>query len=151
MKGWRSAFVSAVMVLLTIAAVVLVFPYGALTFRPRPDGPAQPAFAAFVALSPTEEAAAMKAAKSSWNAGAGAVRRMRAELFVSELPRGRDEPALEIADRAHSQTLPPLSPGLQPFMPSQAAPPPAKIEPDKADLKDESASAFSREELLRMN
>ena len=151
MKGWRSAFVSAAMVFLTVAAVALVFPYDALFFRLRPVRPARPAFAALVTLSQAEESAAMKAAKSSWNAEADAVRRMRAELFVSELPKGRDEPALKIADRVPRQTPPPVSPGLLPFMPSRAAPPPAKIEPDKADLKGEPAPAFTREELLRLN
>ncbi len=151
MKGFRSALVSAVMVSLTVAAVALAFPYGALTFRPRPAKAAQPAFAAFVTLSPAEEAAAMKAAKSSWNAEAGAVRYMRAELFVSELPKGRDEPALEISDRVSRQTPSPISPGLSPFMPSQAAPPPRMIKAEKSGDKDVPLQVFGREELLRMN
>ena len=151
MKGLRSALVSAVMVSLTVAAVALSFPYCALKFRPRPDKAAQPAFAAFVTLSPAEEAAAMKAAKSSWNAEAGAVRHLRAELFVSELPKGRDEPALDIADRASRQTPSPIPPGLSPFLPSQAAPPPKMIEADKPGRKDGPSPAFGREELLRMN
>ena len=151
MRGFRSIIVSFSATLLAVAAVALVYPYDALSFKPRKDNGAESAFAAFVTLSPAEKAAAMKAAKSSWNADSGAVRRMRAELFVGELPTGRDDPALEIYDRVLRRDPPVVEPGLSPFMPTRAAPPPKTISPDEGDLKDKPAAAFSRDELLKMN
>ena len=151
MKGFRSIFVSFLATLLAIAAVALVYPYDAMSFRPQKDKDAKAVFAAFVTLSPAEKAAAMKAAKSSWNTESGVVRRMRAELFVSELPAGKDDPALEVYDRMSRHMPSIVEPGVSPFMPTRAAPPPKTISPEKGDQKDESTMVFSREELLKMN
>ena len=151
MRAIRSVVVSVAMVLLSVASVAVVLPYGATTFAPRADCAAHRAFAAFVTLSPAEESAAMKAAKSSWNVDVGAVRHMRAELFVRELPKGRDEPALGLADRMSRREPATMSPGLSPFLPSLAAPPPERIAPDAQGAKDDAEPTFARDELLKMD
>ena len=143
---------SAAVVFATVGAVAVVFPFDAMSFRPRPAKEAHTAFAAFVSLTPAEEAAAMKVAKSSWNAESGGVRHLRAELFSNELPEAESEPALGILDRLARQAPEPVAPGLSPYLPSQAAPPATAIPAEKAaDDEGESSPAFSREELLKID
>ena len=143
---------SAAIVLATIGAVAASFPFDAISFRPRPSKSSRAAFAAFVSLTPAEEAAAMKAAKGAWNAESGGVRHLRAELFSNELPEAESEPALGLPDRLARQAPEPVSPGLSPYLPSQAAPSAKAIPAEKAaDEGGESSPAFSREELLRID
>ena len=152
MRGFRGDFLSAAIVFATVGAVAVAFPFDAMSFRPRPVKTARDAFAAFVSLTPAEEAAAMKAAKSSWNAESGGVRHLRAELFSNELPEAESEPALGLQDRLARQAPEPVAPGLSPYLPSQAAPPAKAIPAEKAaDEGGEASPAFSREELLRID
>ena len=152
MRGFRGDFLSAAIVLATVGALAAAFPFDAMSFRPRPSEGTRGAFAAFVSLTPAEEAAAMKAAKSAWNAESGGVRHLRAELFSNELPEAESEPALGLLDRLARQTPEPIPPGLSPYLPSQAAPPAKAIPAEKAaDEGGEAAPAFSREELLRID
>ena len=152
MRGFRGDFLSAAIVIATVGAVAASFPFDAISFHPRPTKGSRAAFAAFVSLTPAEEAAAMKAAKSSWNAESGGVRHLRAELFSNELPEAESEPALGVLDRLARQTPEPVAPGLSPYLPSQSAPPAKAIPAEKAsDEGGESAPAFSREELLRID
>jgi len=151
-RGFRGDFVSAAIVLATVGAVAASFPFDAISFRPRPSKESRAAFAAFVSLTPAEEAAAMKAAKSAWNAESGGVRHLRAELFSNELPEAENEPALGLLDRLARQAPEHVAPGLSPYLPSQAAPPAKAIPAEKsADEGGESYPAFSREELLRID
>ena len=149
MRGVRREMLSVAVVIAAVGAVAIAFPYDAVFFRPSPRS-ARPVFAAFVSLKEGEEVAAMKAAKSSWNAEAGGVRRLRAELFMAEIPEAGNEPSLELADRFASVSPPPVAPGLSPYQPSLAAPPPKAIPAEKADEKEE-APAFSREEMLKID
>ena len=152
MRGFRGDFMSAAIVIATVGAVAVAFPFDAMSFRPRSARESRAAFAAFVSLTPAEEAAAMKAAKSAWNAESGGVRHLRAELFSNELPEAESEPALGILDRLSRQNPEPISPGLSPYLPSQAAPPAKAIPAEKAaDEGGEAAPTFSREELLRID
>ena len=150
MRGVRRELLSVAVVLAAVGAVAIAFPYDAVFFRPSPRPARGSVFAAFVSLKEGEEVAAMKAAKSSWNAEAGVVRRLRAELFMAEIPEAGNEPALELADRFASVSPPPVAPGLSPYQPSLAAPPPKAIPAEKEDAKKE-APAFSREELLKID
>ncbi len=125
MRDLRGKLLSVAVVLVAVVAVVVVFPFDALSFTPSRAAADGRAFAVFVLLTPEEEAAAMKAAKSSWNAEAVGVRRMRADLFVNDLPESASEPSL-------------------------AAPPPKAIPADKADQMGGPAPAFPREELLKI-
>ena len=143
---------SAAIVLATVGAVAVSFPFDAISFRPRPSKESRAAFAAFVSLTPAEEAAAMKAAKSAWNAESGSVRHLRAELFSNELPEAEDEPALGLLDGLARQAPEPVTPGLSPYLPSQAASPAKAIPAEKAEDEEcEPSPAFSREELLRID
>ena len=149
MRDARGELLSVAVVLAAVGAVALAFPYDALSFSPARKAVERPVFAAFVSLREGEEAAAMKAAKSSWNADAGGVRRLRAELFAAEIPEARNEPAMDLADRFARATLPPVAPDLSPYLPSLAAPPPMAIPAEKADTAQDGPT-FSREELLRI-
>jgi len=144
-------FMSTAIVLATVGAVAVAFPFDAMSFRPQQSKDARAAFAAFVSLTPAEEAAAMKAAKSAWNAESGGVRHLRAELFSNELPEAENEPALGLLDGLVRQAPEPVTPGLSPYLPSQAAPPAKAIHAEKADVGDESAPTFSRKELLKID
>ena len=150
MRDIRGEFLSVAVVLAAVGAVALAFPYDAVSFKSAQKTVERHVFAAFVSLKEGEEAAAMKAAKSSWNADAGGVRRLRAELFTSEIPETRNEPALDLADRFSRVSPPPIAPGLLPYQPSLAAPPPKAIPAEKVDATD-GAPTFSREELLKID
>jgi len=151
MSGFRRDALSACIVLVSVCAVVASFPFDAVSFRPPAAGAPRSAFAAFVSLSAEEEAAAMKAAKSSWNAEAGGVRRLRAELFSSELPDADSEHALDISDRIVLSAPKPVAPGLSPYLPSLAAPSARAIPPEGPGEVGGPTPSFSREELLKID
>ncbi len=151
MRGGRSDFVSAAVVLASVCGVAVVFPFKVTSFEASAGEQAKETFASFVQLSAEDEAAAMKAAKSSWNAESGAVRRMRAELFSGELPEASEEPVLALGDCPVRASVRVVSPSLSPYLPSLAAPPPEAIEPDKAAPYAVGVPAFSRDELLRID
>ena len=151
MKSLRGEFLSVSVVLAAVGAVVMSFPFDAIAFRPMSPSANGQSFAAFVSLDQEEEAAALKAAKSSWNAEAGGVRRLRAELFSSDLPKEKSEFALEFSDRIVRSVPESVAPGLSPFLPSLAAPPPKAIPVENADAAVDPAPVFSREELLKID
>lgn len=148
MRSFRSVIASAFAVLGLPAAIIASFPFSAVAFRAKPDQPPKRPFAAFVKLSAAEESAAMRAAKSSWSSGADGVKKIHAELYFGRLPVSRNEPALEIGERAAtpaalvSGTWPP------PYLPSQAAPAPVKITPES---ENETPLPFPREELYKID
>ena len=151
MKRLRGDFLSAVSVLALAASVAAVFPFEAIVFRARRLPQQRPPGAAFVQLRADEEASALRAAKSSWNAEAGEVRRLRAELFFGDLPESPAEPALPLESRAGLSLPPPVSPGRPAYSPSLAAPPPESIKPEAGNQKGSERPAFPRSELLRMD
>ena len=151
MRDVRGELLSVAVVLAAVGAVAIAFPYDVVSFRPSQNTGKRPVFAAFVTLREGEEVAAMKAAKSSWNAEAGGVRRLRAELFAAEIPEAGNEPALDLADRFARFSPKTVAPGLSPYLPSLAAPPPKAIPVDKADAGQGPKPTFSREELLRID
>lgn len=151
MRGGRGSLVSVSVVLAAIGGVAVSFPFDAVSFRPADSRQSKSGFAAFVSLGAEEEAEALKAAKSSWNAEAGGVRRLRADLFYAELPEAGHEPALAFSDRLASSAPGPVEPGLSPYLPSMAAPPPKEIPPDDTAAKEGPAPAFSKEELLKID
>ena len=150
MMDRRGNLLSVAVALASVGGVAVSFPFDAVSFRPQSPGE-RPVFAANVSLSEKEESAAMKAAKNSWNAEAGSVRSLRAELRFGELPEVEGEPALGIADRLAWPSPAPVEPGLSPYLPSLAAPPPAVIKPDKDGADESPVPAFPREERLKMD
>ena len=151
MRGFRSDAVSVATVVAAVGAVAAILPFGTVRLRSVAARGERSAFAAFVSLDHKEEVAALKAAKNSWNADAGGVRRMRAELFFGELPAHAHEPAFRFGDRPPAPPPPLVEPALAPYMPSRAAKPPAAVAPGDAGDNGEAQPAFSREELLKMN
>ena len=141
----RDVFSTASILALTVS-VAAVFPFGAIGFKAVDPAPARVPGAAFVQLRPDEEAAALQAAKNSWNAEAGGVRRLRAELFFGELPETASEPALGVGERTRRPAPDPVAPGRTAYLPSMAAPPPPAISPEKG--ADGGKPAFSRDDLL---
>ena len=147
MKTLRGELASAAAVFALPAAILAAFPFDAVTFRARQAAPKRPT-AAFVSLSPEEEASALRAAKTSWTSEAEGVRSMRAELHFAELPEFANEPALGMEDRQLRPQLPPPNSWPPPYLPSQAAAAPAKIAPEGDS---EPPLAFPRREFLRMD
>ncbi len=134
-------------VLAILLAIVLVFPYDAISFKATKVEPSVP-FAAFVMLSPDQEAAAIKAAKTSWiGAAGGHTHSIRAELPFGVLPDAEGKPVLTLAERP-TPILPAPAP-LKPvaYLPSAAAPAPVVIPHDPRT--DE--QPFSRQELLKLD
>lgn len=146
MRSLRSELTSVLTVLLILGAVALVLPYSALDFKASPEPLGHEAAAAFVRLPPSTEAAALKAAKSSWQGTAVGVRRLRADLSFGELPETPDAPVMGVAERT-----PPPPPALLEltrcgYLPTQAASPAVKIVAEPADRP---TAVFPREELLK--
>ncbi len=149
MRRMRSEISSLVAALALPAVAVFAFPWSALSFRPQSPAAPKPAFAAFVTLTPEQEAQAMRRAKAATSVEAGGVVLPRADLLLGELPGDPPRPVARIEDRARPDAAPrrAWTPGA--WLPSQAAPRPAPIAADAA--ASEAALAFPKEELLRLD
>ena len=150
MRRTVNALLSVAGVLALPAAVVAVFPFGALSFRAAPASTARPAAVAFVRLTDEEETAALRAAKTSWSSEAGAVRHLRADLHFGNLPERANEPAIHIEDRLRRPPPRPYAPPTSPFLPSQAAAAPAKLPAAEGD-EPAAPLPFPRKDLLKMD
>lgn len=138
---------SLVTVLAVLFGIAAVFPFEAIGFRARPAVPAR-SFAAFVTLSDAASAAALRAAKSTFAGEVEAGRRQHADIAFGELPAERPQPVLTVDARTR-----PSAPRLAEldrtaYLPSLAAPPPAKIPVEKASPV---PPAFPRQELLQID
>jgi len=138
---------SVLSVFAVLAAVGLAFPFNAIGFVPRSDSERRGSFAAFVTLSDEEHAAAMRAAKTSWQGDTRGVRLLRVDLSVGVLPGDTRLNSLDVGLRPQRPTLPRISyePGPSPV--SAAALPGARLE------KGSDAAArppFSKTELLKI-
>ena len=129
-----------------LAAVAIVFPFLKSTTETSPaDGGAAKSSFAFITLNADEEAAAVRAARSSWKSP-GSPASERARLSCDELPEAREPEAIGDADRTRTRRPadidwrpPPLPPGL-------AAPkPPADEDPETA-----APLPFPREKMLQL-
>ena len=130
---------------LVVATVLCPFLRTTTDAMPRRNGSAEPA-AAFVTLDADAEAAAIRAARSSWRASSGVQASERARLSCDELPETREPEVLGDANRTRTErpadigwTPPPLPPGLSaPFPPRDELPEAAAPLP------------FPREEMLKL-
>ena len=148
MKHVRGDVLSTASVLVLTVLTVASFPFGAIRFKAVKPPAAHAPGVAFVQLRPDEEAAAMQAAKNSWNAEAGDVRRLRAELFFGDIPETAYEPALPDRERTRLPPPEPVAPGRTAYFPSQAAPPSPAIAPEKG--LEVGRPVFTRKDLLEM-
>ena len=149
MRSIKQELLSVVAVLAAPAALMAIFPYGAVSFKAVPRQASSEPSAAFVHLTSEEEAEALKAAKTSWQADAASDRGMRAYLPLGELPEdGHSGPILGEGGWAGLRSAPaPVEYGTPTWSPSSAAGNPDKID---AEAEESPAPAFSKEELLRM-
>ena len=146
-KSVRSEVATALAVLSVPAAVAFVFPYEALLFRAT-EPPRREVGLAGVALTADQEAAAMRAAKTSWQVAEGGARRLRAEMPFAELPEAPRTSVLSAGERRRRETLGDMECGPSPYLPSRRAAPPQKIADGAAVAE---PPPFSREELLKID
>ena len=146
MRGIGRELLPLATVFAITAAIVLVFPYGAIGFKARSPSPAAPA-AAFIALSPGEEETAMRSAKTSWQGDADSSLRVRADLSFGELPAAKEASVLDVGERSRPPCFRNVDWAPPPFLPSRAAPPLKPIPPAETQ-KD--APPFSKEALLSL-
>jgi hypothetical protein len=120
-------------------AIVAVFPYGSIGFKASAVPAAPRPFAAFVTLSPQEEARATSMVKAAWQSGSGELRRIRADLAVGELPEDEAGPVLDIS--AADLRIPPAERSVEapPFPPSMRAAPPERL-PSRATAPESAAA-----------
>ena len=128
------------------AAIVSVFPYGAIGFKARTSSQPAPA-AAFITLSAKEEETAMRSAKTSWQGDANSCLRVRADLSFGELPAAKEESVLDVGERSRPPCFRAVDWAPPPFLPSRAAPPLKPIPPAETQKED---PPFSREDLLSL-
>lgn len=147
MKGIGSELASIMTVLSIPVGIALVFPYEGLGFRASARETSKQPAVSFVRLSSDEEARAMRAAKTSWQ-NSESVRNRQADIYFSELPEETFPSVMTEKERRHEAELPIVERGEVPFLPSCRAAPPLRISPDG---KREDPSAFSREELLKID
>ncbi|MBR3223115.1 MAG: hypothetical protein IKF72_12910 [Kiritimatiellae bacterium] len=146
MKGIAGELASLFTVLAIPAGIAAIFPFSAIGFRASPVAAHEPSVA-FVTLSEKDEAAAMRAAKASWQGNAGNMLRVRADLFLGDLPGGVEKETLHVAERNRPPCAKDVDWTPPPYLPSLAAPPPQTIPEDAPEGE---ALAFPKEELLSL-
>ena len=145
MKLGFSGELASVAATIVSAAVLCPFLRTTTDAVPGRDGTSEPV-AAFVTLDANAEAAAVRAARSSWKASSGVQTSERAKLSCDELPETREPEVLGDANRTRTErpadigwAPPPLPPGLSaPF-------PPRDELPETAD-----PLPFPKEEMLKL-
>jgi hypothetical protein len=131
-------------------AVVLIFPYGAVSFKASQAPLQSQAFAAFVTLSDEDEQHAIAAVKAAWQGDAVGLRRIRAELSVGELPEEEPGAIMEVSPLSLEAPQNDIAVQVPVFPPSLRAAPPEKIAPPPATIPIASET-FSRTELLKID
>ena len=153
MTSVRRDLSGLLMVVAVTASMAAVFPYETLSWMAQDaalrsvsrDGAAS---AAFISLTPTQERAALKAAKTSWQVDASGVKRLRADLLMDDLPDDIASRSVDVGAMP-SQGRPLLVGYAFPMDPrSAAAEAPRRLARDRAD--EARPLAFSREELLKL-
>ena len=146
MRGIGRELLPLLTVFAIAAAIVSVFPYGAIGFKARTSSQPAPA-AAFITLSAKEEETAMRSAKTSWQGDANSCLRVRADLSFGELPAAKEESVLDVGERSRPPCFRTVDWVPPPFLPSRAAPPLKPIPPAETQKED---PPFSREDLLSL-
>jgi hypothetical protein len=150
-RSLRNELFSLVAVLSVPAAIVAVFPHGAVGFVAEEDPGPSAATCAFVKLTEDQVASATENAHAAWRVSAEGVRRLRSDLSVTTLPEERPCAVMDIASRT-----PLAAPGREsyatvPLPPTLAAPKPARIGKGKAERSPAADAVFPRSELLSLD
>lgn len=149
MRRARGEAASLALALSLPAAAFCILPYSLPKASPDGAEGRQGAFAAFVTLSPEEEATAMRRAKPAARTSEAENASMRAiGLILGELPDDLPAPVLVAPPTAPAPRLPGPSARPGPFLPSLAAPPPQAI---PADAAEPAPVGFSRQDLLEID
>lgn len=148
MKSISGELATLATVLAVPMAICLVFPYEALHFKASSGRSEAGPSLAIVQLSSAEERKAIRVARMSLRGDDESVRRLHADIYLEELPEDPVSSVLSVEERHLAAPPPVVECGLMPFLPSQAAPPPARIAPGEASGAD---LAFPRQEMLRLN
>ena len=148
MKGARREILSLLTALALPAAVFLVLPYSDIRFAANEASAPSAPFAAFVALTPEQEAQAMRRAKFGASAESGDAAFRPADLILNALPDDAPPPIVRLADRARPPASQRVGWTPPPYLPSRAAPAPATI---PAEQDTPAPFGFTREELLRLD
>ena len=147
MRSVGSELAGVMAVLSVPAALAFAFPFSAVGFKARETKPSA-APAAFVRLTPAAEAAALRAAKTSWQVEGGDVRRLRADMSFGELPETPRLSVMSVEERWRPSAPGLVEAGVAPYLPSRKAPPPRQIEP-AGDAADD-ASVFPKSDLRKL-
>lgn len=139
---------TVLMLVALVAGFALDFPFRGFSAGSRAERRAfaRPEAVSFVVLDAADESRILQRVKGS-SRREGIASPVCTDLFFEELPPAAPRPVLSVSGRTRAAALPPVEARLSPFLPSRRAPFPRRIE--TAERSDE--SAFSREELLKMN
>lgn len=150
-RSLRNELFSLAAVLSVPAAIVAVFPHGAIGFVAEEGPGPSVATCAFVTLTEDQVASATENAHAAWRVSTEGVRRLRSDLSVTTLPEERPSAVMDIASRT-----PLASPAREayttvPMPPTLAAPKPVRIEKGKAERSPAADAVFLRSELLSLD
>lgn len=150
MRRVRSEMLSLLTALALPVTVFCLLPYSALRRTPQPQlsqGTARP-FAAFVSLTPDEEAQAMRRAKSTGSGEPADAAIRPDDLVLRELPDDPPTPLVRLSDRTRPPEPRRMDWRLPPYLPTCAAPAPAVI---PAEQDEAPPFGFSKEQLLKLD
>ena len=151
-RSLRSEILPVVLVFAIPVVALMDFPLRALS-SPRGLGtpPCAPA-CAFVRLTPEEESAIVKRARSSWKVDNAAVRNIRLDLLTSALPEERDLSIIKVDERAPVRPDFFRPPELSLLPRGHAAMPPEPLPSagPKPEIAPGSGAPFSLQQLLEI-
>lgn len=148
MRSARSEALSLGVALALPVAVFLAFPYSALRFVPMPTAAERPPFAAFVTLTPEQEARAMQRAKTAGRSDPSGVAIRPSDLILRTLPDDAPAPVVRISDRARPPAPKRIGWRPSPYLPTCAAPAPAVLPSEQDEAP---PFGFSKEQLLKLD
>lgn len=134
------------LVMVVPAALVAVFPYDAVGFRPAATRTEPEASCAFVHLTEAEAERALDESRAYWRVDTRGARNLRLELSEADAPEEETGAVLSIVERKRPRLAPPRGPRVPALPPSLAAAAPAALAADVTPAK--AADAFPREEML---
>ena len=151
MRRVRSEMLSLLPARALPVAVFCSLPYSALRRTPHPlpsQGVVARPFAAFVSLTPDEEAQVMRRAKSTGSGEPTDAAIRPDDLVLRELPDDPPTPLVRLSDRTRPPELRRMDWRPPPYLPTCAAPPPAVIPTEQDEAP---PFGFSKEELLKLD
>lgn len=129
-------------------ALLLVFPYEAMSFRAEAGSSNVRPACAFVTLNEEEERAALAAARTSWQVDSKNVKRMRVDISSGDLPAEPLRPVFSTRPpRGESAALDAVY--VPNALPPTLGAPKAEVIQADADGPVKSPPAFPREEMLK--